>query len=93
MTASARLLKRILPDGRILELVPMLFNLRITVTLPEHDGLFWEDAWCYKDKKAALSAYLSWDGTGEDGPPGWNKHPHTGRWRADGTAASEEVRR
>lgn len=81
--------RRILADGRILELWVMIFNVRITITTPEDDGISYEDMWCYKMARRfdALSAFFSWDGVGE--PPGWNKHPPTGRWREDGTPASE----
>lgn len=79
---------RKLPDGRILELVPMLFTVRLTVSLPELYGVCYEDGWCFTDPAAAVLAFETWDGEG-DGPPGWNKHPFTGRWRKDGTPASE----
>jgi hypothetical protein len=81
------LLRRVLPDGRVVELWRMLFNDRITIALAEHDGTFFEDAWCYVDRALARAVAETWDGEGD--PPGWNKHPNTGRWRPDGTMESE----
>jgi hypothetical protein len=77
----------LLADGRILEVWPMMFNLRLIVTLPENDNVCWDDAWCYNQPADALLAFAKWDGEGE--PAGWNKHPMSGRWRKDGTQASE----
>lgn len=87
--ASRPLRRRVLPDGRILDLWVQMFNFRITVTLPENDDIYFEDMWCYKQSRLveALAAFETWDGQGE--PPGWNKHPPSGRWREDGTEASE----
>lgn len=82
--------RRVLPDGRILELLPMAFgNVRLTITLPELDGEAYEDGWCYhrEGHGKAWIALLTWDGEGE--PQGWNKHPFTGRYRRDGTPESE----
>ncbi len=81
------LARRVLNDGRILELWRMVFSFRLTVTLPENDGICWEDAWCYTSQIDGLMAFALWDGRGE--PNGWNKHPTSGRWRQDGTPASE----
>ena len=91
--ASKPLQRRLLADGRILELWLQAFNFRITVTLPENDNICCEDLWCYKQSRLleVLKAFEEWDGEGE--PPGWNKHPPTGRWREDGTAGSEICQR
>jgi hypothetical protein len=82
--------KKTLPDGRIVELMRMLFNYRICVSLPEHYGISYEDAWCYKSPIDAGAAFDMWNGDGD--PLGWNKHPSTGRWREDGTPESETGR-
>lgn len=82
--------RRVLPDGRILELCPMMFgNVRLMITLPELDGVCWDDAWCFQAESVseAWIALLTWDGEGE--PVGWNKHPMSGRFRKDGTPESE----
>jgi hypothetical protein len=85
----APLLRRDLEDGRIVELHSMIFNYRITITSPENDGTCYDDMWCWKGERlaAALAAFAAWNGEGE--PDGWNKHPPTGRWREDGTPATE----
>lgn len=82
---------RTLPDGRILELWRYIFNIRLTVSQPESHGLFYEDAWCFKDAALAATALEQWSGEGE--PDGWIKHPTTGRWRPDGDRTREETRR
>ena len=82
--------RRVLADGRILELWAMLLgNVRLTITLPELDGRCWDDAWCFNRDNTirALIAFATWDGEGE--PDGWNKHPTSGRWRKDGSPESE----
>lgn len=81
--------RRVLPDGRIAELHLQVYNFRITVTLPENDGMTYDDMWCYKQSRRleVLKAFEEWNG--EDEPPGWNKHPPSGRWREDGTPESE----
>ena len=84
--------ERTLPDGRVLFLLKYLFNHRIAIA-PEAGSPFFDDEWCFKDPKEAARVWATWDGEGEDGPPGWNKHPSSGRWREDGTAASEDKRR
>lgn len=87
--ASKPLQRRVLPDGRIVELWLQVVNFRITITTPENDGVCFDDMWCYKQSRfvEVLEAFMAWSGEGE--PPGWNKHPSTGRWREDGTAGSE----
>jgi hypothetical protein len=39
------LYRKVLPDGRIVEVWPQITNVHLTVTLPENDGLFHEDDW------------------------------------------------
>jgi hypothetical protein len=58
----------------------MLFNWRITITEPQNDGIYWEDAWCYNDSVICEAAFKTWDGEGE--PLGWVKHPMSGRTAA-----------
>lgn len=89
--APKPLARRVLEDGRILELWQMMFNVRLTVTLPENVDMCWEDAWCFRDPVAAYVAIATWNGEGE--PDGWIKHPPSGRARPDGTPASEYCQR
>jgi hypothetical protein len=80
-------MRRLLPDGRILEVFRLIYTWRLTVTHPRDDGICWEDAWCYPTLPAIAAAFFAWNGEGE--PDGWIRHPVTGRRRPDGTAASE----
>lgn len=77
--SDALLHRKVLPDGRIVEVWRMLFNLRITVSEPQNDGICWEDAWCYNAPAVCIAAFHAWDGEGE--PVGWIKHPLSGRRR------------
>lgn len=81
------LAKKTLADGRIVELIKMIYNYRLYVSLPERYGSSYDDCWCYQEFASAGAAFASWDGEGE--PIGWNKHPASGRWRKDGTPESE----
>lgn len=73
-------------DGRIVEVIRMVYNWRIYVR--DRDNYFsYDDCWCYQSLTAAQRAFDAWDGQGE--PQGWNKHPESGRWRHDGTLESE----
>ena len=79
--------ERVLPDGRTLFLLAMLFgNLRLCVSL-EGDRLFFDQTFCYHDHDDAWRAVLGWDGTGD--PAGWVRHHQTMRRRPDGTPESE----
>lgn len=73
------LVRRVLPDGRIVEVWRMFYNNRITVTSPQNDGISWDEAYCYKDRALAVRVAETWDG--EDEPAGWNKNLQTGEWR------------
>lgn len=80
------------PDGRVVDLVPLLFGAaKLAVTRPqdEGDGTY-DDVWQYQSIAHALEALLEWDGTGE--PTGWHRHPATGRRRPGGDPAKEFVR-
>ncbi len=86
-TADNRFLAcRMLPDGRYVAVIQMLFNLRIGVGV---DTTGFEDVWCYHNEALCMAAYTTWDGAGE--PFGWYKHPRTGRRRPDFTPESEYV--
>ena len=86
-----------LPDGRLIHILPMIFNHRVAVSLVELTrpdkvdqaaGVL--DAWCYDDLPQALAACLAWDPMTEKEPRGWKKHPFTGR-RHDGQDPEREV--
>jgi hypothetical protein len=80
-----------LDDGRGVFLLP-LFHGGARLGIGDFDSAELDDVWDYRaeDIEAAWRAALGWDGEGE--PEGWYRHPHTGRRRPDGTAASEVVR-
>lgn len=82
------LVRRDLPGGRRLWLMPMLYgNLRLATGPAE--GLSFDDGWCYHDHDAAWRAALEWSGEGE--PDGWVRHVFSGRRRPEGDAAREYV--
>ena len=77
---------RILEDGRTIWVMRTLFNARIGIARTPVSMDF-EDAWCYHDHDTAVRVAIEWDGNGE--PDGWNKHPSSGRYRADGKTVAK----
>lgn len=76
------IVRRILEDGRIIELRPMLFgNTRLTITHPEFDGLPFDAAWCYQLTDDGIAAAMQWDGEGD--PPRWYRNLQTGEKREE----------
>ena len=69
-------------------IIPFLFTCAIIVGDIEDESGY-RDRWCYDDFQSALAAFELWDGSGE--PPGWHRHPSTGRRRPDGTPEREYV--
>jgi hypothetical protein len=84
---SGALAHRLLDDGRVLAVYPMIFTFRLVVG-PAGD-MGYDDCWCFHDQRAALVQLASWDGTGE--PVGWHRHPPSGRRRPDGDPEQEYV--
>jgi hypothetical protein len=81
--------RRILADGRVLYLQPMLGgNLRVSLSQDVDDCGFHTN-YCFHDHGAAWRAALGWDGDGD--PEGWVRHIETGRRRPEGDAAREYV--
>jgi hypothetical protein len=81
--------RRVLPDGRVLHLTPMLFgNLQLGLSQDAETQCF-DGIWCYHDSDAAWRAVLGWNGHGD--PEGWYRHNPTARRRPDGTPESEYV--
>lgn len=82
--------RRVLDDGRVLYLWPMLgTNLRISLSQDLDDRGFHAN-YCYHDTTEAWRSALGWDGKGD--PEGWVRHIETGRRRPDGDAEREYVR-
>jgi len=72
---------RKLPDGRVIHLVPMLFNVRLTIATPIDNEIgCYTDGWCYARGEVGLAilAALTWDGIGDPEGP-WIKQVSTGR--------------
>lgn len=86
MTPHTPLYTKHLPEGRLL-VVECLLGLvgALSVGTPA----LIDELWLYDDLASALAVAQVWDGTDE--PPGWCRHPQSGRRRPDGTAASEYV--
>lgn len=85
---------RTLPDGRQLDVLPLLFGrarLMVTLAVDVEAGMFADDAWEYPSHESALTALAEWDGDG-DAPYGWDRHPKSQRRRPGGDATREEVR-
>jgi hypothetical protein len=84
---------RLLPDGRKLSLMPLLFgggHIGISPMPPmQNCGVFF-DSWDYLDYWHAFAQFLTWDGQGE--PQDWSRHFKTGRYRIDGVAELEYVK-
>jgi len=83
---------RELPDGRLLALVPLLFD-RVSLTLgpggAAYDGGF-SEAWDYEDLTAAFLFFLTYDPATDPEPTGWLRH--TPSMRRRGEALAEEER-
>ena len=83
------LYRRVLDDGRVLYLQPMLAgNLRISLSGDEHDFGFHSN-YCFHDSLEAWRSAIGWDGQGD--PEGWVRHIETGRRRPDGDAEREYI--
>lgn len=87
-----------LADGRACWVEPLLGERgRLHVGRPGADGTpedgGYHDTWDYPSVRAALAGWFNWDAATEAEPPGWTRHPGTGRRRPDGDAAREWVLR
>lgn len=81
-------LVRLLRDGEWLAVVQMTFTWAL-LTGRIGNRTICTNRWCYESLRAALAAAAVWDGSGE--PIGWIKHPQSGRFRAGGDPAKEEI--
>jgi len=85
------LARRMLPDGRELCVVPLLFGrARLTLGPPVQEG-WWAQGWEFPDPTRAVAAMLAFDGRG-DPADGWTRHLPSHRRRPDGDPSREEVR-
>jgi hypothetical protein len=72
---------RVLPNGWVIHVVPMGFNVRLVIESPlDNETGCYTDGWCF-DRLRTIEAILAaeaWDGHRD--PPGpWKKHVTTGR--------------
>src|SRR5690242_19813603 len=82
------LLRRRLPDGRLIAVLPLLFG---AARMGIGDDTGFADYWDYDDPLWACLAALAWDpDTGRE-PIGWDVHRLSGRRRPDGDARAEYV--
>lgn len=70
------LVPKVLPGGRWAAVAPMLFTMAI-ITGEIGDDSGYQDRWCYHNLISAILALDTWNGSGE--PPGWHRHPSSGR--------------
>ena len=87
---------RDLPDGRHLDVIPLIYGARLGITRAgAHD--YFDSVYDYADARDAIEALMTWDGKGE--PGGWIRaatpaiEPAGFRRRSDpGDPNTEEVR-
>lgn len=65
---------RLLPDGRIIGVLRLLFHWTMHVDI---DYVGYNDRYCFLTYSLAKQAFLDWNGQGD--PEGWHRHPTTGR--------------
>lgn len=87
--ADGTWLVRILPDGRAIRVLPLLFG-RGRIGIGRADALDFDDVWDYPSLARAVAAASVWFGVDE--PDGWHRHPRTRRFREDGDPARERIR-
>ena len=79
---------RTLPDGRIIGVVPLLFNAanlcigRVEMLQEEYPSF--NDCWFYTSLQEAMTACIQWQPDDEKEPCGWTRHPGSNRRRIDG---------
>lgn len=82
--------RRDLGDGRAIWLIPQLFgSLMLCIGATESE--VYDDQWQYQNQAEALRAFVSWQPNREPEPPGWYRHPASGRRRPGGDPAQEHV--
>lgn len=69
-----------------IDVLTMAFNYRIVLT-PIEDPSVYDEFWCFAGKSYAdllrtVLAAMTWDGSTDTEPVGWNKNGQTQEWRA-----------
>jgi len=82
------LLRRRLPDGRLIAVLPLLFE---GARLGIGDDSTFDDCWDYEDRMWAALAALAWDPDTAPEPVGWDVHRPSGRRHPDGDASAEYI--
>ncbi len=80
---------RLLPDGRVLDVVNLFLSGLLTVSATA-DDVGYSEAYTYATETEAVLAFCLWDGEGE--PDGWICHRPSNRRRENGDPATEEIR-
>lgn len=87
LSAIGAVAERLLPDGRRLAVLPLLFGQArlglgrvLTPTGELEDGF--DDVWDYPSLAAARRAMAAFDPAQTPEPDGWHRHPASGRRRA-----------
>jgi hypothetical protein len=89
MWAWGYLAWRVLPDGSVMAVGPMLFgNGRLYLDVHEAG---YGDAYCYDSVDRAIEGMQRFDPAIDEEPGRWKRHPYTGRRRPDGDPAQEHV--
>lgn len=78
-----------LPGDRIADVNPILGD-QAQLCVGPADTQVYDDVYTYRTFKAAITAVLAWDGTGE--PDGWHRHQPSNRRRPGGDPSKEYVR-
>ena len=84
------LFRRTLADNRLIDVVPLTYG-RARLHIGAADASWYDDAWDYDDPATATLVAATWDGDGD--PPGFTRHPASGRRRPAGDPAREYIHR
>lgn len=71
---------RVLPDGRIIGVLPLLLG-QAQIVVGRADSCDYSDEWMYAQRALALAAFYLWDGEPGTEPDSWTRHKPSGRRR------------
>ena len=95
---SDHLDRRTLPDGRGVEVVPLIFGrARLCVwswwdAAGEGPRVGYDDVWDYDDPTVAIAAMHAWSPPAQAEPAAWMRHAGTRRYRPGGDPTGEYVK-
>jgi hypothetical protein len=87
---SDYLFTRALGDGRVIDVIPLLFGRARLAISANNATSFIDDVWEYDLPAVAIEEAERWSGDGE--PARWMRHPKSGRRRPDGDPEREFIR-